>query len=148
MLVIASCATLFAVAVIVVARWSAVDLRPPSVARADENFGGALPRQGRSVVTRPLWYGYLVVVAGAIAGVLGAGAGGRLIMRVLALTSPPSADGQITETQEVIGEISVNGTIALFIFGGALTGVLAAALYVGSIAGFRRLASARLRLAR
>jgi hypothetical protein len=77
-----------------------------------------------------MWYGYLVVVAGLIAGVLGAGAGGRLIMRVLALTSPPSADGAITEAQEVVGEISVGGTFALFMFGGAVTGVLAAALYV------------------
>jgi hypothetical protein len=121
---------LFAVAVVVVARWSGMDLRPPILARADEDFGGASPRQGSTVVTRPLWYGYLVVIGGVIAGVLGAGAGGRLIIRVLALTSPPSADGQITEAQEVVGEISVGGTLALFTFGGALTGVLAAALYL------------------
>jgi hypothetical protein len=70
------------------------------------------------------------VVAGLIAGVLGAGAGGRLIMRLLALTSPPSADGRITEAQEVVGEITVGGTFALFTFGGAVTGMLAAALYV------------------
>jgi hypothetical protein len=130
MFVIASCAMLFAVALVVVARWSAVDLQPPTLARADEDFRGASPRQGSTVVTRPMWYGYLVVVAGVIAGVLGAGAGGRLIMRGLALTSPPSADGQITEAQEVVGEISVSGTLALFTFGGAVTGVLAAALYV------------------
>ena len=59
-----------------------------------------------------------------------AGAAGRLIMRVLALTSPPSADGQITEAQEVVGEISVGGALSLFAFGGAITGVLATAVYV------------------
>jgi hypothetical protein len=130
MFVIASCAILFAAGVVVAARWSAIELQPPTVARADEDFGGVSPRQRSTVLTRPMWYGYLVVVAGLIAGVLGAGAGGRLIMRLLALTSPPSADGQITEALEVVGEISVSGTLALFTFGGALTGVLAAALYV------------------
>jgi len=130
MFVIASCAMLFAVAVVVVARWSAMDLQPPTVARAGVDFGGASPPQASNVVTRPLWYGCLVVVAGVIAGLLGAGAGGRLIMRALALTSPPSADGQITEAQEVVGEMSVGGTLGLLIFGGAFTGVLAAALYV------------------
>ena len=43
---------------------------------------------------------------GAVAGVLAAGAGGRLVMRLLALTSP-DAEGSLTEAGEFVGEISV-----------------------------------------
>jgi len=130
MAVIVSCTLLFAVGVVFIALWSAMDLQQPMVARADERLDVAAGETSSKVVARPIWYGWLVVLAGLIAGVLGAGAGGRLIMRVLALTSPPSADGQTTEAQEVVGEISAGGTLALFTFGGAFTGVAAAALYV------------------
>jgi hypothetical protein len=127
MAVIVTCALLFGIALIFIARWSAMDLRPPRVVRAD----GIAPGQPSSaVVPRPMWYGWVVLVAGLTAGVLGAGAGGRLVMRVLALTSPPSADGRITEARETVGEITAGGTVALFMFGGAVTGVAAAALYV------------------
>jgi hypothetical protein len=125
MIVIAGCALLFAVGLVVIWRWSAMDLQPPKLARAQ-----ASPAQASNVVPRPIWYAWLVLVAGLIAGVLGAGAGGRLIMRMLALTSPPSADGRITEAQEVVGDIELGGTIALFIFGGVPAGLAAAALYV------------------
>jgi len=130
MAVIVSCALLFALGLVFIARWSAMDLQPPIVARADERLDSAPGQTRGNGVPRPMWYGSLVFLAGLIAGVLGAGAGGRLIMRVLALTSPPSADGRTTEAQEVVGEITAGGTVALFIFGGAFTGVAAAALYV------------------
>ena len=130
MAVIVSCALLFAVGVVFIALWSAMDLQQPMVARADERLDVAPGETSSRVVARPIWYGLLVLLAGLIAGVLGAGAGGRLVMRVLALTSPPSADGRTTEAQEVVGEISAGGTLALFTFGGAFTGVAAAALYV------------------
>src|SRR4051812_12039677 len=142
MAVIVSCALLFVVALVVIARWGAMDLQPPQVARTDERLD---PRPGQTrpgVIPRPVWYGRLALLAGLAAGVLGAGAGGRLMMRLLALTSPASADGRITEAQEVVGEITVGGTIALFIFGGAVTGVAAAAVYVLI---YRWLPSGRLR---
>jgi hypothetical protein len=128
MAVILSCALMFALALVLIARWSGMDLQPPKVAPADRL--GLPLGQSSNVVTRPLWYGWLAFVSGVVVGVLGAGAGGRLIMRMLALTSPPSADGRITEAQAVVGEISAGGTIGLFIFGGAVAGVSATVLYV------------------
>ena len=63
-----------------------------------------------------------------VAGVLAAGAGGRLLMRLLAVTSP-GADGQITEAGAEIGEITVGGTLGFITFAGVPAGVLAAVLY-------------------
>src|SRR4051812_25496761 len=94
MAVIVSCALLFGVALVFIALWSGMDLQPPKVAHSDEQLDLAPGQRSSSVVPRPVWYGWLVFVAGLIAGVLGAGAGGRLIMLVLALTSQPSADGK------------------------------------------------------
>jgi hypothetical protein len=67
--------------------------------------------------------------AGTAAGVLAAGAGGRLVMRLLAVTSPQS-DGAITEGNATIGDITVGGTIGFFAFAGVAAGTLSALLYV------------------
>ncbi len=50
-------------------------------------------------------------------------------MRLLAATSP-EARGRITEAGEVVGVISVEGTVALIIFGGLFAGGLAVAPYL------------------
>ena len=59
---------------------------------------------------------------------LAAGAGGRLLMRLLAVTSP-DADGRITEAGAEIGEITVGGTLGFIAFVGVPAGALAAVLY-------------------
>ena len=74
-------------------------------------------------------YGALVFAAGTLAGVLAAGAGGRLVMRLLAITSQES-HGMITEGGATVGEISVDGTIGFIVFAGPAAGLLAALLYV------------------
>jgi hypothetical protein len=58
--------------------------------------------------------------AGIVAGVLAGGAAGRLVMRLLALTSPPSADGLATEGGAIVGEITMSGTLSFFTFTAAL----------------------------
>ena len=68
------------------------------------------------------------LAAGLAAGVLAAGAGGRLVMRLLAATSP-DVHGSLTEAGETIGEITVDGTLALFLFAGLPAGLLSGALY-------------------
>jgi hypothetical protein len=68
------------------------------------------------------------LVAGVAAGVLAAGAGGRLMMRLLALTSQ-DAHGSFTEAGEKIGEITVGGTLGFIFFSGIPAGMLAGALY-------------------
>ena len=54
----------------------------------------------------------------------------RLIMRLLAATAGDGAQGAITEAEEVVGAISVDGTIGLLLFGGVLPGLLSGAIYV------------------
>ena len=68
-------------------------------------------------------------VAGLIVGVLLAGVGGRLVMRLAALLVPDSV-GLRTENGNVIGAITAEGTILLIVFGGLIFGVVAGALWV------------------
>jgi hypothetical protein len=119
--VIVVCAALVAAGVVLVVRWGA---GPREGASANTTRRAAAPP-----VARLARYLALVFAAGTAAGVLAAGAGGRLVMRLLAVTSPQS-DGSITEGSATIGEITVGGTIALFAFAGVAAGVLSALLYV------------------
>lgn len=105
MLVIGFCVLLVAIGVVLIAR--------PRV---------AIERRG---VLRDL---AAVLAAGAVAGVLAAGAGGRLVMRLHALTSP-DVEGSFTEAEQVIGEISLGGTLGFFLFAGLPAGVLSGVLY-------------------
>jgi hypothetical protein len=69
-----------------------------------------------AAVQRYLWWADLVIAAGLTAGVLAAGAGGRLVMRLLAVTSP-DARGALTEADETVGRITLGGTIGFVVFG-------------------------------
>jgi hypothetical protein len=66
--------------------------------------------------------------AGVAAGILAAGAGGRLVMRVLGATSP-DVHGLTTEAGETIGEITAGGTLAFVLFAGVPAGLLSGAIY-------------------
>ena len=67
-------------------------------------------------------------VAGFVAGVIAGGVGSRLAMRIMALTSA-DAQGDMTEAGEVVGEVSLGGTIFLFAVG-ALLGIGGGLAYV------------------
>jgi hypothetical protein len=110
MAVVVACAALAAVGVVFVIRW------------------GAGPA-ARGAPPRPARYLAALLVAGPVAGLLAAGAAGRLIMRLLAVTSP-DAKGQITEAGEEIGEITAGGTAGFVVFTGVPAGALAALLFV------------------
>jgi hypothetical protein len=110
MAVIVACAALAAVGVAFVVRWGAGPVEP----------GASLG---------PARYIGALLVAGPGAGLLAAGAGGRLIMRLLAVTSP-DAHGQITEAGEEIGEITASGTVGFFLFAGVPAGALTVLLFV------------------
>jgi hypothetical protein len=107
-IVIGACVALVVAGVVLVVRW------------------GGLPRGDAT----PGWlrYGAAALTAGVVAGVLAAGAGGRLVMRLLGATSP-EAEGLITEAGETVGEITAGGTIGFIVFGGVAAGVLSGALY-------------------
>jgi hypothetical protein len=68
-------------------------------------------------------------LAGAIAGVIVLGVGGRFVMFVSRLLHP-EALGRITENGNRVGEFTVEGTIGLIIFGGLLSGLLAGVVWV------------------
>jgi hypothetical protein len=110
MAVIGVCAVLVVAGIAIVVRW------------------GAGPAAGAPSPPVPRYLAGLAV-AGPIAGLIAAGAGGRLAMRLLAVTSP-EAHGGITEAGETIGEITVGGTAAFLLFTGVPAGALAALLFV------------------
>lgn len=83
-----------------------------------------------AVATRFAWYVSLTLTAGILAGITMIGAGGRLAMRLLAVTGGDAAQGRLTEADEVVGEISVGGTVGFVLFTGIFGGVIAAALYL------------------
>jgi MFS family permease len=68
-------------------------------------------------------------LAGLIVGVLLAGVGGRLVMRLAALMVPESVGG-VTENGNVIGVITVGGTLGLVLAIGLLFGAVAGSLWV------------------
>jgi len=110
-------------AAIVAWRGEAVQpLSPPAAA--------GQPRPVREVVLRYLRWVNITTAVGLLAGVLAAGPGGRLAMRLLAVTADPEALGRITEAGETVGEITVDGTIGFFVFSGVLPGVITAAMYL------------------
>jgi hypothetical protein len=76
-----------------------------------------------------LWFAALIMLTGLAVGVVVVGAGGRLAMRLLAATSPQSR-GVLTEADQMVGRISLDGTVAFIVFGGLPGGFLAALFYV------------------
>ncbi len=61
-----------------------------------------------------------------VAGFLVPGLGGRLFMRVLAATSGSGAQGRLTEADEVVGDITFDGSLGFVIFVGLVIPVAAA----------------------
>jgi len=51
-------------------------------------------------------------------------------MRLLAVTASQAAQGRITEADEIVGRISVGGTIGLLFFGGVVFGLASSAIYL------------------
>jgi hypothetical protein len=123
-IVVVVCLVLLAAGVLVAVRWGRVPLATP---------GPLWGRRGRptagAVLRRYLWWLTVCTVASLVSAVLAAGAGGRLAMRLLAQTSP-EARGRVTEAGEVVGEVSVGGSVALLVFGALPAAVVATVLYL------------------
>ena len=79
---------------------------------------------------RALWFLDIGLIGGVVGGLLAAGAGGRLAMRLLAATSGDRVQGRITEADEVVGEITAGGTIGFIVFGGLFAGLVCAVIYL------------------
>ena len=68
-------------------------------------------------------------IAGLIAGIVVGGAGGRVVMSVAASLNRDAA-GLLTENGEVVGRFTVEGTLALIVFGGLSASALGAVVWV------------------
>ena len=68
--------------------------------------------------------------AALVAGFLVPGLGGRLFMRVLAATSGSDAQGRLTEADEVVGDITFDGSLGFVIFVGLVLPFAAALGYL------------------
>jgi hypothetical protein len=68
-------------------------------------------------------------LAGLVVGIVVAGFGGRLVMRLAALLVP-SANGSLTENGNRIGEITLAGSLALVIFAGLAATIVLAVIWV------------------
>jgi len=88
----------------------------------------AMPFQERLAITTGRTAG--MITGAAVAGVIVIGAGGRLLMRVLAVTSP-DAQGAVTDAEEVVGEVSVGGSVFLIGLVGLGAGLLGLVIFVG-----------------
>ena len=89
------------------------------------------PSDAKIVALRKyLWWANVATFAALASALLAAWPGGRLIMRVLAFTSPDSAQGRLTEAQANVGFPTLEGSLALFLFAGLPAAYLVAIFYV------------------
>lgn len=105
-------------------RWGAHDIAPPW--SNDETW----PVGAAEGARRAFWYGTVAVTSGVVAGVVMFGAGGRLAMRLLAVTAGDAAQGRITEADQVVGQITFGGTMSFIGFFGVLIGTFLGFVYL------------------
>ena len=129
MLVIVVCLALVLAGLVAVLRWGGLAVEPPP-APAPDAAGPTDPPPVDFVVRRYLWYLVVAVASGATAGILAAGAGGRVVMRLLAVTAGADAQGRITEAEEIVGRITVDGTLGFVVFTGLFFGPVSGAAYL------------------
>ena len=129
MWVIVGCIVLVVVGLLAIVRWGGLAVQPPPAPADDDTVPAARPPVSL-VVRRYLWYLTLAISAGVGAGILAAGAGGRLAMRLLAVTAGPTAQGRITEADQVVGHISAEGTLGFIVFTGLFFGAASGAAYL------------------
>jgi hypothetical protein len=128
MWVIVVCMLLVLAGLVAAVRWGGLEVRPPPPP-PDAADPADRPPVGL-VVRRYLWYLTVAVASGVGAGLLAAGAGGRLVMRLLAVTAGPDAQGRLTEAEEIVGRISVDGTLGFVVFIGLFVGLATGVLYL------------------
>jgi hypothetical protein len=125
MVVMLTCGVLVLLGIAAVVRWGGLGLQ------LSKNLGerGEFPSPG-AVASQYLWYVTVAVVSGIGSGLLIAGAGGRLAMRLLAATAGNAAQGRETEAEEIVGRITTGGSIGFIVFTGLFFGLATGALYL------------------
>ena len=123
--VVVVCGLLVLVGLAAIVRWGGLEPKSP--------WPTPDPKEALSPATvarRYIWYVTVASVSGLASGILVAGAGGRLAMRLLAATAGDAAQGRITEADEVVGKITIGGTIGFIVFTGLFFGLATGALYL------------------
>jgi hypothetical protein len=126
--VIVVCILVVLAGLVAVVRWGGLTVEPPHAPVAGGADPGAPPVG--LVARRYVWNVNLALAAGVGAGVMAAGAGGRLVMRLLAVTAGDDAQGRVTEADEVVGQISAGGTIGFVIFTALFFGTATGGAYL------------------
>ena len=132
MLLIIVCGILLAVGVVLAVAWSGERLISPEFPpRGSADAGSSAHRRHPHLegLRYYLWWATMFIVIGTATGILVTGAGGRLAMRLLAVTSP-DATGRFTEAQAIVGDITVEGTVAYLIFGALPFAFASAAVFL------------------
>jgi hypothetical protein len=128
MAVIVVCIALVLAGLVAVVRWGGLAVEPPPVPEPDT---AGQPRRPPGLVVRCyLWYLTVAVTSGLGAGILAAGAGGRLVMRLLAVTAGADAQGRITDAEQLVGRITVDGTLGFVVFTALFFGLFSGLVYV------------------
>jgi hypothetical protein len=118
--VVVICVLLVLAGAIAIVRWNHLPVTAPW-ADADADDGDGDDRPPPSVgerVRRAVWWIAVHHLAALATAFVVVGPGARLVMRLLAVTAGDDAQGRVTEADELVGRISVGGTIGLVIFGG------------------------------
>ncbi|HZA81680.1 MAG TPA: hypothetical protein VFC13_09440, partial [Actinomycetes bacterium] len=129
MWVIVVCLVLVLAGLLAIIRWGGLAVQLPPTPAEEDTVPAGRPPVGL-VVRRYLWYLTLAISAGVGAGILAAGAGGRLVMRLLVVTAGPDAQGRITEADQVVGRIGLDGTLGFIVFTGLFFGAASGAAYL------------------
>ena len=119
--VVIVCGVLFALALLAAVRWRHEDLVAPPPPATDASHLDRLRHH--------LWWVQVVLVTALASGLLVMGVGGRLAMRLLGATGGDAAQGRITEADEVVGRVTVGGTLGFVFFIGLLSGGAAAVVW-------------------
>jgi len=102
--IIAVCILLMVAGAVMALRWGHLAVEPPWT--VDPEAEVPAPERLRRV----LWYAAIFLYGAVISGLTVLGPGGRLVMRLLAVTAGEEAQGRVTEAEEIVGRITVDGT--------------------------------------
>lgn len=120
MAVVLACLVMVSVAVVLTVRWRRVEFAGPA----------AVADGWRGRLRVAVWWVEVALATVLFSGILVIGAGGRLAMRLLGALGGDRAQGRLTEADEVVGEITVGGTIGFIVFVGVVGAVATVILYL------------------
>lgn len=124
MTIVVICGVLVVVGLVGIARWGGAEVERPDPGTESE------PLSAGEVARRYLRLVTLAIASGVGAGILVAGPGGRLAMRLLAATAGDAAQGRETEAEAIIGRITAGGTISFILFTALFFGTASGAAYL------------------